>query len=328
MTIKNIPLISVVMSVYNAEKYLDESIQSILSQTYSNFEFIIINDGSTDKSLKIIESYAKNDNRIVVISRENKGLIASLNEGIVKAKGKYIARMDADDISLPKRLDKQVNLMEARPNVGICGTAIKMFFDQEKEKVRRYPLTHEEIKTELLFSSAFAHPTVMMRRELIEKHQLFYNSTFEHAEDFELWTRFTEYTHMANLAEVLLKYRVLKTSVSHLADKEVETRYTIIKKIPMLYMKKLKIHRSEKQTRLHFNLGTNKRIKMNPSRFEALHNYFLNLENANKTIGFFDKNVLRKVLARKWLVNLYYGREIRLIFSKYTFFGVWNILKK
>jgi len=114
--------VSIVMSVYNAQKYLDEAIESILNQTYSNFEFIIINDGSTDKSLEIIENYAKKDSRIIVINRENKGLIYSLNEGIRKANGKYIARMDADDISLPQRLEKQVEFMEKNKNIGICGT--------------------------------------------------------------------------------------------------------------------------------------------------------------------------------------------------------------
>ncbi|HIP11775.1 MAG TPA: glycosyltransferase family 2 protein, partial [Arcobacter sp.] len=102
------PMVSVLLSVYNGEKYLDEAIESILNQTYQDFEFIIINDGSTDKSLEIIEKYKKEDNRIVVISRENKGLIYSLNEGISQAKGKYIARMDADDISLATRFEEQV----------------------------------------------------------------------------------------------------------------------------------------------------------------------------------------------------------------------------
>ena len=115
------PKISVVMSVYNGQDYLDEAIQSILKQTYKDFEFIIINDGSIDKSLEIIEKYKQQDERIVLISRENKGLIASLNEGIEKARGKYIARMDADDISLPNRFEEQLKIMENDKEIVGCG---------------------------------------------------------------------------------------------------------------------------------------------------------------------------------------------------------------
>ena len=118
----NNPLVSVVLSVYNAEKHIVEAIESILTQSYKNFEFIIIDDGSTDGSLEIIKSY--DDERIILISRENKGLIASLNEGIEQAKGKYIARMDADDISLSSRFEEQVTFMEMHEEVGICGTTI------------------------------------------------------------------------------------------------------------------------------------------------------------------------------------------------------------
>ena len=119
-------LISVVLPVFNGDKYLSEAIESILNQTYINFEFIIINDGSTDGSLTIIENYRVKDNRIVVISRENKGLIASLNEGIRIANGGYIARMDQDDLSLPTRLEEQVKFMDSN-QLDICGTYVQLF---------------------------------------------------------------------------------------------------------------------------------------------------------------------------------------------------------
>ena len=148
-------IVSVVMSVYNSEKYLPEAIESILNQTYTNFEFIIINDGSTDNSLRIIKEYANKDKRIIVISRENKGLIFSLNEGIEVSKGKYIIRMDADDISLPNRLKIQLDFMEKNKDIAICGTVAITFDENNNERVWKVYEDEKMIKAELLFSSPF-----------------------------------------------------------------------------------------------------------------------------------------------------------------------------
>ena len=193
------------MSVYNGEKYLSEAIESILIQTYKNFEFIIIDDGSTDKSFEIIHHYQKQDNRIILISRENRGLIASLNEGIKKAQGKYIVRMDADDISVPTRFEVQVKFMEANSDIGISGSAVIRFGENIKTVTWKLLKNNEAIKSELLFSSTFAHPSVIMNKTMIFKYNLFYDNQFLHAEDFELWTRMAKVTQMANLSKPLLK---------------------------------------------------------------------------------------------------------------------------
>jgi glycosyltransferase involved in cell wall biosynthesis len=214
-----IPEISVVMSVYNGEKYLDEAIESILNQTYTNFEFIIINDGSKDRSLKIIEYYKNKDERIVIISRENKGLIASLNEGIERAKGKYIARMDADDISLPTRFEEQVNYMESN-DVVLCGTFIELFGTESK--VRKYPVSDSDIRSFFIFRSPFAHPSVMMDAKIVKSIK--YNKDFIHAEDYKLWAEFLQHGKAVNIAKVLLKYRVTAEQItSKYGDISVET---------------------------------------------------------------------------------------------------------
>lgn len=187
------------MSVYNGEKYLDEAIESILKQTYKDFEFIIINDGSTDRSLEIIKKYKNQDNRIVLISRENKGLISSLNEGIEKSNGKYVARMDADDISLPERFETQIEFMET--NKDVCGTNIQLFNDDKIFKVWNYPEKDYEIK----FMTAFAHPTVIMRKEIFKS--LKYDDCKD-AEDYKLWCDIAIHNYkIGNLNKVLLKYR-------------------------------------------------------------------------------------------------------------------------
>ena len=212
----NNPMISVVMPVFNAEKYLDEAIESILNQTYKDFEFIIINDGSTDKSLKIIEKYKTQDERIVLISRENRGLIASLNEGIEKARGKYIARMDADDISLPQRFEKQVELVEIE-NLDICGG--HYFLIQENSSINGLILTprsHDMCILSLVSKVPFAHPSVMMRKSFLDEQELKYGqSEYKFAEDFDLWMRlFKESAVFGNIDDVILKYRVINSSLS------------------------------------------------------------------------------------------------------------------
>lgn len=325
---KKNPLISVVLSVYNGEKYLSEAIESILTQTYKNFEFIIINDGSTDKSPEIINSYQEHDNRITVISRENKGLIDSLNEGIKKAEGKYIARMDADDISLPVRFEEQVKFMEDNPDIGISGSAVIRFGKNIKTVTWKLLKNNDAIKSELLFSSTFAHPSVIMNREMIIKNNLFYDNQFLHAEDFELWTRMAKITNMSNLPKPLLKYRVVESSITREANKNLEERYLIHKRVFNTYLEELGIQNSDEENKLHFNVSINDRIKEHEICFEALENYFNKLIFANKSKKIFNTLEMKKVLGKKWLVNMYYRKNISKFYSKYFLYGILSLINK
>lgn len=212
----NNPIVSVVMPVYNAEKYLDEAIESILKQTYKDFEFIIINDGSTDKSLEIIEKYKKQDERIVLISRENRGLIASLNEGIKKAKGKYIARMDADDISLANRFMLQIELMD-NEDADLCGCHF-FLINEYNDYIGSYivPLDFSEFLIHLSVTTPFAHPSVIIKKDFLEKNKLSYGSTkHQHAEDYSLWTEmWKKKAKFVNVNSFLFKYRNFSESLS------------------------------------------------------------------------------------------------------------------
>ncbi|MEN6462126.1 MAG: glycosyltransferase family 2 protein, partial [Syntrophomonas sp.] len=166
------PLVTVLMAVYNGEQFLKESIDSILSQTFSDFEFIIVDDASTDNSRALIDSYA--DPRIRVISNaHNLRLAGSLNRGLSLARGKYVARMDADDISLRQRLEKQVAFMESRPDIGVSGSWLECFGD--KRQVWEYPVDPGIIRCNLLFQNQLGHATVIMRRQLMTDKRLFYN---------------------------------------------------------------------------------------------------------------------------------------------------------
>ena len=208
--------ISVILPVYNAEQYLQEAIESILNQTYENFELIILNDGSTDTSLSIIQQFVDKDKRIILVNRENKGLIYTLNEGINIAKGKYIARMDADDISLPNRFEKQIELME-KENLDICGCHFLLVDEQNNiNGLNLTPLSHEMCFLSLASKVPFAHPSVMIRKEFLVKNNLLYGqSNYKIAEDFDLWIRMYEKgAKFGNVNDILFRYRILDNSLS------------------------------------------------------------------------------------------------------------------
>ncbi len=208
------PRVSVVMSVYNGEKYLAQAIESILSQTFRDFEFIIVDDGSTDGTAGILSHYQQQDTRIHVLSHENQGVVASANTGCKMARGKYIARMDADDVSLPDRLALQVEYMETNPQIGVLGTLNK-YYDEKGKFVKIWPehFLPGTIRWVLLFEDCIANPSVLMRRELIEKMG-FYSPDAVHAEDYDLWTRASPDFQMANLKKICMKRRICSTGIS------------------------------------------------------------------------------------------------------------------
>ena len=219
----NTPAISVVLPVYSAEKYLDAAIKSVLAQTFTNFELILINDGSTDGSLKILERFAQKDARCIVFSWENKGIVASLNQGIFLAKADIICRMDADDICLPHRLEKQFEYLRAHPECVAVGSNI-LLIDPEGLPIVTwtYLHTHEEIDRLNLtgsVGSCICHPSVAIRKSSLLAVGA-YRLGFEYAEDYDLFLRLAELGKLANLPEVLLKYRQHPASIGHAKRKE------------------------------------------------------------------------------------------------------------
>lgn len=205
---RNLPFVSVVMSVYNSETHLRESIESILGQTYRNFESIIVNDGSTDNSREIIDYYLREDKRIIYLeNKKNDGLSVSLNRGIDIARGEYIARMDADDISFPERLTKQVEFLEKNEDIYILGTA-SLSIDEKGATLglSEFPADPEFIRRNLIKENLFYHPSVMIRKEYFEKVGL-YDEGMRYAQDYELWLRGAHLFSYTNLREPLIKYR-------------------------------------------------------------------------------------------------------------------------
>ena len=208
-----LPLISVLMPAYNAEKYIGEAIKSVLNQTYTDFELLVMNDGSTDRTEDIILSF--NDNRIRYIKNEtNLKLIATLNKGIDLACGKYIARIDADDICLPERFEKQIKFLENHPDYVLCGSWAYLINSKGEKTGRiKYINNHSLLQISLLFSCPIIHPSVMARTEILKQFQYCHSAL--HTEDLELWLRIVNAgLQIANIPQFLIKYRWHDTNIS------------------------------------------------------------------------------------------------------------------
>lgn len=192
------------MPVYNRAQYLKESIESILNQTFNDFEFIIVDDQSTDSSWEIIQEYSDKDKRIITIKNtDEKGCWSARNFGWNLANGKYLAIMDSDDIALPKRLQTQFDFMEQNPDIDICGSWIENFGD--KIIIGAYPQTHDEIRDNMFFGDSIAQPSVMLKKVAFDKFNLKYKNYI--AEDYELWSRAINFLKFYNIQEPLLLYR-------------------------------------------------------------------------------------------------------------------------
>jgi glycosyltransferase involved in cell wall biosynthesis len=208
------PLVSVVMAVKNGEKLMREAVDSILNQTFKDFEFIIINDGSTDNTLEILSEYQ--DPRIQVYSQENEGLARSLNRGVCLSTGKYIARQDHDDISLPTRLQKQVEYLEAHPECGLLGTAAEIWSPKGPTgRYHRHPTSNPLLKFELIFNNPFVHTSWMFRSDIVPQVGYYtIDPQREPPEDYEYASRIASKFDVANLSEVLVIYREIPNSLS------------------------------------------------------------------------------------------------------------------
>jgi len=219
------PKVSVIMAVYNGEKYLEEAIESILSQSFGDFEFIIVDDGSTDRTSEILREYAKKDERIKIIANsKNIGLTKSLNKAIEQANGEYIARQDADDISLPQRFEQQIYFLDKNPFYGAVGTSTKIIDEDgriiKKAKVLKSWIIIRQI---LKFGNCFVHGSMMFR-----KHDYFraggYRQLFPAGQDFDLWLRMSKIRKMKNLKECLYLWRKRNSNIS---SKMTDTQFKI-----------------------------------------------------------------------------------------------------
>lgn len=217
----NNPLVSVVMPVYNSQAYVATAIESILSQTFTNFEFIIIDDCSGDESITIINRFT--DSRIILLKNEiNLKTTKTLNRGIQAANGKYIVRMDSDDWSFPDRIEKQVSFMESNPDVVECGGKIIVCDKQLNQiNVRSYPLTDSQIRSKIFYYNPFAHPATIWRKDAIIKAG-YYDEKIPLTQDYDLTFRVGKLGKLANLEDALIKLRTHEKSSSQAKSRQQE----------------------------------------------------------------------------------------------------------
>lgn len=290
------PKISVVMPVFNRSEYLAEAIDSVLHQTFTNFELIIVNDFSTDNSRAIVERYSKVDGRIRVIQNEkNMGIATSRNIGTSAAKGEFIAIMDSDDIAYPSRLEKQYDYLFKNTDVGFCGTWIE-FFGETNKKVWKTPLSSDEIHCGMVFTMCVANPTVMFRRSLIEDNQLMLDPKFKIASDYEFWARALEYTKAGNIGEILLRYRVHPQQVSNEARNELaNTRLDVQSR----FLHKIGVSFTEEELYLHNLLCTYDQTDRS-GLLPSVESWLLKLLQVNDQNSIFSKAYFQKEISQRW----------------------------
>jgi len=293
------PLVTVLMPVHDAEAFVGAAIDSILEQTFRDFELLILDDGSTDRSVEIITE--RDDSRIRLVRNDRRmELIRTLNRGIELARGKYIARMDADDISLPERLSRQIAFLEANPDVGACGTWLVTMGDREGE-IWRYPESAGGIRCRLLFDAALAHPSVCLRRDAFVRHGLRFDEAYPQAEDYQLWKLASAHFPLANLAEVLLRYRVHAASLSQRCREQQEAT---VRRIHEQSLSELGLTPSEVELFVHRSVAT-RRAAGEALRLSDVGAWLekLLLENADRGVD--QRADFQRLLGEFWLANAY-----------------------
>jgi len=270
---KNFPEVSVIMSVYNGEKYLKDAVESILNQTYEDFEFIIINDGSIDNTKNIISHYANLDNRIKFVNNyRNIGLTKSLNKGINISKGNYIARMDADDISLQNRFFKQIAIFKKYDDTSVVVSNYVIIDKNNREiKEQKLPSDNFTLYNSIRKNNIICHGSIMMRKMLLDKVGV-YNELLDFAQDYDLWLRiFKNGYKFYSIPEVLYKFRITPESAAKKAfhqndyaklirknhEKPFENYYHLVEKLRK-DNKQIKLTQREKDALYYYIIGTNK----------------------------------------------------------------------
>lgn len=312
--------ITVIMAVYNSEKFLEQSIESILSQTFKEFRFLIINDGSTDGSKKLIQSY--NDERIVLVNNANNlGLTKSLNKGISLTKSKYIVRMDADDIAFKNRLQVQFEFMEKNKDIGILGSQVIHFYDEGGRKKFKYKdLHHKSINAALLCYNPIMHPTVMIRNDILTFNNIKYDEKLVASQDYGLWVEMSHVTKIINLPDTLLYYRVSNNNVTNTSKKDSVERHMIIFENAF---DKIGCEFSSDELN-NYTLAVYK-----PSSnvdYKKLDKVMYEISKASKKNKQIDINTLKNKLGYIWVKSVILSMRMNYIFSKWTLYGVRYIV--
>lgn len=307
------PRISVLLPVFNGQRYIRKAIDSVLSQTFRSFELLIVDDGSTDATGDIVVSY--DDLRIRLIRNERRlKLSGALNRGLRLARGEYVARMDADDVCMPNRLAVQASFLDAHPQLGICGSHTRVF-GMKKWEVHRAPLGREHVKAHMLFDNPFVHPAVMLRKSFFDRHGLRYNGDYYPTEDYELWSRALHFFPGDNIGRVLLKYRLHKASMTRSDWTNMDQKAT---RVVGRIFREADITLTEDELGFHRTIGRETSFTFeNPDDICRGENWLLHLGAINQKKRFVAPFALADITAEVWF---------RLCFNS-SGLGAWIVRK-
>ncbi len=289
------PKVTVLMPVYNGEKFLREAIDSILNQSFSDFELIIINDGSSDSSLSIVNSY--DDSRIKLINNiVNKGLVYSRNKGIAEARGKYIAMLDCDDVAYPQRLMRQFIFLENHPEYLMVGSGIETIDDKNNSLGLSINICKDdEVGSRLIFGNIFTQSSIMINRRIFANYK--YREEAPFSEDYDLWIRLAENNSIINLPEALIKYRLHSGSTGTIKKNKM---ISAVREILVHQLKKLKISPTDRQINLHLSIDFPKEDHDNKT-VDEVREWLSLLIQKNREVFLFPDDAFVRVVTEKWI---------------------------
>lgn len=289
------PLVSVVMPVFNAELYLREAIESVLSQTLKELEFIIIDDGSVDDTCSIVQKYAEKDSRIKLLKNDlNRGLPYTLNRGLDAASAPFIARMDGDDLCYSDRLEKQLAAFESDERLAMCGSWVQFF--GEKNNLREMETEHDELKLRMLLEYPFEHPSLMFRASVLKQNQIRYDERLALAEDLDISIRVAACGKVTNLATPLLKLRQ-HSQRTHKTMPEVLERGVRI--VISNQLEALAIEANEKNVNLHYRIRENA-LAQSGEDFNQVTQWLQKILRQNRLKKVYHEAKLERYLLRRW----------------------------
>ncbi len=290
----NKPMVSAIMPVFNGESFVAEAIRSVLGQSFADLELIIIDDGSSDDSLQVVRRFSDPRIRLLANTR-NEGLIFTRNRGISCASGQYIAWIDCDDRWVPTRLEQQVRLMEAQPQVGLCG-GWSTLFGHGRSKTLRFPTRPEALRCELLFYNPFATSSVMLRKSVLTEHALAFEAAWQ-AEDYDLWEKISAVSRVANIPGVLSHYRLHNAQTSNrMAAVLKEGVWRIQERMLGL----LQIHPTPEARAIHTEIGVDWHYRGTQEAVEASKRWLEQLAAANAHTHAFPEPFFQQTLATRW----------------------------
>lgn len=300
----NKPEISIVMPIYNRQQYVKSAIDSILNQTFTNFEFIIVNDGSTDSTLEILQSYK--DERLVIINNEvNKGIVYSRNRGLKAARGNFIGMFDSDDIALPNKFEIQHKFLTNNPEFAMVGAWVRWIDENGKLLKKKWKLHKPDkyIPAIMLFRNYFVQSTILIKKEAIPQGG--YSTGFDIVEDSKMWFDVSRKYKVANIHKYLVHYRVHSGNISDMGEKHL----TNSKKLFRYIFKTLDIDPTEEELEIHYSIKNNKPITNYNQLFE-IEKWLLKIFEANLKTKNYDQYILQKVIFNRWTKVCYKAKEL------------------